>query len=423
MSLVQMNCQALEPTRVIHADQKNIAAPALDQQIYPVTTGNFGVGCSNPLSEMRFSFGSPNCAWVPSKTLLEFDVAVGATGCLARAEDLFSRCRIQTQSGVILVDDAFHNLFSSIQQVAVIGNETKAHNWESGMDAFCQSDANLATYGGLTATAVHYCLRPSVMFLDQIQSLCLPLSGNIQIIFTMETDSVALPLYSAATPYYIVTNPVLVVHLLPYQPDYLNKLLAIGAAGGYVLNYSSVYHQQAAAAGTNNTITVNYAMKSIRGAVAVFRISTELTTRNYNKLQKFQIPGTAFTAPNVIYYQYQIGSQMFPSSPVQTYTRAWVETKKLMNTFLDVDAGSQVTRARWSAANVTGADQGSTGPLFIAAASLARAGINTGESSVSGPLQLQINNAGATANLVCDLFCIYDCLLVVQSPSLSICDN
>ena len=89
---------------------------------------------------MTFVIGSNNCAWICPETVLDFDLAVGATGYIARCEDVFNRCRLTTQNGVILFDLRNHNLFTSIQQVAVLGNESKQANWESGLDSLCVAD-------------------------------------------------------------------------------------------------------------------------------------------------------------------------------------------------------------------------------------------------------------------------------------------
>ena len=130
---------------------------------------------------------------------------------------------------------------------------------------------------------------PNNCFPDQVKSVCLPVTGNFRLIFSMEADAIACPrLYSTLT--YTITNPILNIKLAQYQPDYLNRLTELASKGGMLLNYSSQYHSSQICDASSNTISVGFAMKSARVAITVCRLPSEFTQAAYNNYRNIRYP-------------------------------------------------------------------------------------------------------------------------------------
>lgn len=413
MSLIKQNMMELMPDTELVADDRNIASPKINLDVFPNEgSANFGYGQVSSQKQMSFTVGSDYASWLPQESHLEFDLKIG-TGAGAQltgdVSALFDRVRLVTQAGVVLVDDQAHNLIQRITQTCVVNDSYKKTSWMSGRNNLCVPDLELDP---LTSSARHYAIELSHNFFKQVRSVPLPITGNLRLIIDLADDQTAFYAADMPTTKYRIDNPRLSVALVPMTADFTDKLRRVAMAGGLAFNYIQNYYISAPATSTSNTVQVNFAMKSAQSVIAVQRLSTQITDTTQDSLNKYQAP-----AGGLVSIQVRQGSDAFPSTAIDTTERAYCELLKTLDQYLDLDSGSQLSRARYTGADATGANQASTGPLFIAGIKTAKAGMNTGVSTLNGGLQLKWNQATALPNAQLDVFIQYAVIAVVKSPT------
>lgn len=400
---------------------KNTYGQILQDDIFP-QEGNvtFGNQFSGSLKSASFVIGSQQCALIPNQSYFEMDLLMGVTtGAMAMSCDApISRFRILTQAGTPVVDCEGYNLITGIKQVVSVSNENKACNWHSGLNNLRTADAS---QDALTQTAIRYCFQPSLEILKQLNSIALPITGSLRFILDFGPDTEVLNQLAstASTEGYKIQNLRYSASLLPYDPNYLYVLRELAQKGGLFYNFTQTWYLAQPVEGTSNTIQINASFKFARAFVAVHRLSAELALADYNNLTKYQCPNGGLVGVEIVQ-----GSRHFPSQRIQSIPKCYMECLKTFKLHNDIDAGNQLTRVLYSTtSNVTGANQGSTGPAFIVAIDLTNGGgTNDGVSTKDGALQYRYNVGTATSGLQADMFVFYDCVLSVINPQLASVD-
>ena len=409
MSLVQVPADLLIPDVQLQAADKNIATPKLLVPVYAQQgAAGFGYNVVSAIRQMTFEIGSLNCAMAPKDSYLQFGlkVAAGTTGILAgSADQLFSRVRLTTASGVVLVDSQNHALYAQLEDLNTLGAENKAKSWESLRDQVAISDLNSLV---ITSTLQNVILPLRGAFWQQVRSLPLPILGNVRLTFDMNVDFDAFSLTGSTAFRYAVDSPVLYVSMIPYTQSFLDQLRQLASAGSLLLNYSQNYYLQAPCTATSNVINISYNMRSMRGIFGCVLLASEANTFNL-MTNKPQSP-TALSS-----IQLRQGSDQYPSTAIVSTEQVFVEAKKLWNTYNDIDGGCQSTRANFTQAVNTGVDQ-KLSSTFNFGIETDKNGINTGLSTAAGGANLVYNVGTAhAATSAIHTFSIYDCIVVIRS--------
>lgn len=412
MSLVQVNNFDLIPDSVLQSDNKNIQGAKELVPYYPQQgSANYGYNNSAAQKVMTFEIGSDTSDLKGQDSYLSFDVklAVGTTGAVVAGDGtcFFNRMRVLTMAGVPLIDQQELALSAWIKNVHTIGDGPKAAKWPSLMDQLNISDSASLK---ITSTAQHVVVPLPTGFWHQIRSLCLPITGNIRIVFDLAPDNQAFSLFNASTDRYRIDNPVIHAHLVPLTPDFLERTRALAAAGGYLLNYSDEYFLRAPCTATSNTVNIPYAMKSVRGVVGIAKLDTEDDTYNLSYLKGVSPLGGLSSL------QIRQGSNSYPSSAITATEEVYDEAQKFFKVYGDIDGTNQITRANFTQAVNTSTDQ-KLSSKFSFAIDTAQAGVNTGLSTINGGLNVLYNVVTATSNTSLLLFSVYDKIAVVRNPN------
>ena len=380
--ITQVESERLLPTSEYLVDNLNVAGQKLNLNVYPTEgAGPFGVGYANAINEMSFSIGSQNCALIPNECFLQIGLQMGTTsgGVIAGAVDaVFDRVRIMTQQGLSILDEQWANLHSRMKQIVLVSNENKAVKWEENMDNLCHADSGANT---ITTTNKNYLVHFKQPFWEQVQAFPLPISGQLRLVLTMAKDSVVMSITQSDT--YKVNSPRLNVSLVPYEFNYLEKLKKVALAGGLVLHYQQHKWVNAPNSTTNNVIPLKFGVNNAVSIEAVLRLKADETSATLENLGKYQIPSNDTTKSFNIYAT--CGSNIYPSCKIDNELSAYKFTKQLYGIDNDIDAGNQITRAKYFVANNTSTDQSSTGPFFIIGIDL-RNGTSAGVSTKDGEL-------------------------------------
>jgi len=412
MLIEKVNQFMLLPDSIVQADDLNVQSATLYQQFYPDEgSALFGSQAVSAKQEMTFTLGSNNCSMLTDRSYLSFNlgVAAGTTGILAGdASALFERVRVVSSRGIVLIDQQQQNVLEWVKGINVLDDAQKACRWESLGDQINISDANSLVINTATA-AVKVCMPLPGSFFTQVLNLCLPVTGQIRIIFTMAQDFQAFSLCGSTAFRYRVDSPSLTACLQPLTPDFQARMVALARSGGLLLNYSSEYFTRQPITATSNTVTVQRALKSARIVTVLPRLSSEDNTYNLSYL-KGQSP-----ASGLVSFSCRAGSSIYPSTALTTPEEVYVHLKQIYGLYGDLDAGNQITRAGFTAAANTSVNQ-KQGSKWNMGVNLAKGGINTGHNTVDSPIQIMYQVGASTATLDAFIWITYDSIVIVKSP-------
>ena len=427
--LQAVNNYSLESHSAYGNPNLNVGGAKILTNTYPIQTGLFGSALGNysvasTTNRMEFDIVSSNAALLPKETYLTFDLLVntgattaGVTGAIDGMVDaLFSQVQLSTIGGYPLDDTFPHgaNLHSRIMQNATISAPVAAAKWDLGLNNLGVVDTSLDI---LTTTATRYNVRVPINCFRELENIALPIIGGIRLVFIMENDATALYRTGGGlTVGYAIQNPVLKTVLLPYANEYLEKVLRQAEVGNVVYAYSSnFYFAQSASTASSLNIQVQRGMRWANSVVWVQRLASDQNTPEKDFLGKYQAPAGGWALAQV-----NQGGVNFPYTIIDRDVVAYREMLKVVGQAGDEAVGNQITRARYVAADVTGANQGSSGPLCIVGIDLSTAngaefsGIDTNGAY----LTLRYNQASTPASVTFDAFINYSNLLIPRSKQL-----
>ena len=454
--LQAVNNYSLESRSAYANPSLNVGGAKILTNTYPIQSGNFGSGLGvfgagsgavATNNRMEFDIVSSNAALLLKETYLTFDIAVGCgtttTGVTAiidgAVDAIFKQVQLSTIGGYPLDDTqpGGANLHSRIMQNATISSTVAAGKWDLGMNNLGIADASFTTVLGATATQgdvlgvtqTHYNCRIPLNCFKELENLALPIFGGVRLVFLMEKDSTALYRYGAGgvttIPVgYAISNPVLKTVLLPYNNEYLEKVLRQAEVGNVVYAYSSnFYFAQGASTSNNLNIQLQRGFRWANSILWVQRLAADENTVNKDFLGKYQAPAGSAAGSiggGLALAQVNQGGVNFPYTIIDREVVAYREMLKVVGQAGDESVGNQITRRRWSGADITGADQGNTGPLFMIGIDLSSAngaefsGIDTNGAY----LTLRYNQNAAPASVTFDSFVNYSNLLIPRSKQL-----
>jgi len=421
--LIRVNNPQLQYQSVLAVPDDNIGAVKQLTNFFPIQAGSFS---NQSLTRMEFNVVSDNAAAILAEHYLTFDMAVlngsttvGVTAIVTgKADSWLSQIQVQTFSGVPIYDSLPHgaNLKSRIDQNMIISNENKTMNWQSGLQNLGTADASCTQ---LTSTPQKFAIKLPAQFFRDIEAFPLPIIGGLRIILFLELDNVALAVEAPASGnYYQITNPVLKVPLVPYEQDYLQLLLKEAVEGHVLLDFGAdFFYEYAAATNATNTVQVQKGFRWANHVIEVQRLAGDYNTANKDYLGKAQyFGGLGDGNTSGGFLQIQAGSKNFPYNPITDDVTAWVELQKIYNIWNDNDQGNQVTKARYQGADVTGANQGSTGPLCIRGVDLTTCGEPfTGVDLNGSYMSIRLTTISSPASNYLDIFINFSNLLVLRS--------
>ena len=412
-SIQEVQDVRLLPTAVVEkADRNHALASPLLIPVYAVAgQANYGFGRAAAVKDLEFVIGSQNSAWIPADSYLEFDVklAVGTTGTISSGNSFFQRTRLRTQAGVVLHDLESSNLWAKVEDTHLSGAENQAVRWPENQ---CLQTAT-ASCLQVTATAFKVILPLREAIFRQNQAFHLPVTGQLRYSLMMEVDLNALG-ECAADALYSIDNPILHCAMIPMESSYIEKIRQVAEAGGLLYHHTALLHNATPTVAANNTVNIQYAMKSVDALIAVPRLPAQLLSASSDSF-KSQSP-----LGGLVSIQTQIGSEFFPSSAIDSVEQAYVECEKTFRSYDDLDHSSMITRANWSQSVNTGANQFQSS-TFTVGIPIASNGAFTGMSTVNGPLAVRYN-VGTASVLQLDTFCAYDFIAVIRSETQAFID-
>jgi hypothetical protein len=311
MSYTQIPNETIMPTSEIYIANANTVGQKELKVIYPVeNSAVYGRGYAGSAQELSFNIASNHQAWLPQESYLEFSLAMGTTaGFLPGSVDaVFSKVRVLSPQGTVLLEDQSANVFSRIQQIATISDQNKALCWEENLNSLCVNTDDPQNV--ITTTPTQYSMKLKQPFFRQLASIPLPITGQLRLVFSLAVDNQAIT-YATGDSYKL-TSPRLLCSMLGYSADFLDKLRIVAEKGGLLLSYVQNYYAGAPSSiAGDNVCAVNFGCKNVLGAIIVNRIpANDSSSSRVEKLGRYLCPITL----NSIYAQ--IGSDQYPQAQI-----------------------------------------------------------------------------------------------------------
>lgn len=405
--------RALDPSIVPQGEivsfDKEMDNGAQVMPIYP-NEGNQNFGrAAGYTNQISFTVGSDSALFIPLESYIEWDVtqSAGTTGSIINDTSVFvERQTFQTAGGRTWTEDLHSNEIQSVVNLATRSRENLNSNWHELKDYVGVADSSALSITGATQ---HCILRLNSSLFSQVPQFPTPIIGSHRLTLYLAQDYDVFNLCGSGSTYKI-TNPRLIAKFQPVSHNYLLKLDQYAKSGGLCFNYSNYsYTNYPVANAGQNTVSIESKMMSCRKAIAVFRLTGDINQYNKVGIGKYQY------LPGLVSLQYRMGSEVYPTTAIDSAERAYCEMLKGFGCWSDADFGNQITRTNYSA-NDTNTDVGTAGPRFITCVDFSKgSGLNSGLNTTSGNLQLMINYNG-TATLTADIFTVHDVIVMMKSP-------